>query len=80
MRRALWIGLISTGLLSGCQLGPNSTKITAQPAAEMPTPVLVAAALIPETRTGPKVNQWGGIIPDAQPTVPVDDGGLGEIK
>jgi len=28
---------------------------------------------------GPKVNQWGGIVPDALPTTPVDDGGLGEI-
>ncbi len=35
------------------------------------------AAVEPEE--GPQVNQWGGIIPDAKPVTPVDDGALGEI-
>lgn len=40
-------------------------------------PVVVAAVVVEED--GPQVNQWGGIVPDAKPTTPVDDGGLGEI-
>jgi len=40
-------------------------------------PVIVAAVVVEEE--GPQVNQWGGIVPEAKPTTPVDDGGLGEI-
>ena len=60
--------------LGACATGPQVRAVKAQGAYE---PVAVVAAVVPED--GPQVNQWGGIVPDAKPVTPVDDGGLGEI-
>ena len=70
--------LAGAGLLAAlgaCQSGPHYRAVQAPGASE---PVAVVAAVVPED--GPQVNQWGGIVPEARPTTPVDDGGLGEIQ
>ncbi|MEZ5997394.1 MAG: hypothetical protein R3B98_01720 [Hyphomonas sp.] len=67
-------GLCLLPMLGACQTGPRIRAAKAPGANE---PIAVVAAVIPEE--GPKTNQWGGIIPDAKPSTPVDDGGLGEI-
>ncbi|MBD3769668.1 MAG: hypothetical protein IE925_05915 [Rhodobacterales bacterium] len=67
-------GLMLLGGLGACAGGPQIRAVNAPGAYE---PVAVIAAVEPED--GPQVNQWGGIIPDAKPVTPVDDGALGEI-
>tara|TARA_R110000772_G_scaffold107299_1_gene209597 strand:+ start:511 stop:639 length:129 start_codon:yes stop_codon:yes gene_type:complete len=42
--------------------------------------VPLAVPVVPENPDGERINQWGGIVPDTLPTVPVDDGGLGEVE
>lgn len=66
------LGLLAT--LGACQAGPHVRAMKAKGAYE---PIAVIANVVPED--GPQINQWGGIIPDAIPTTPVDDGALGEI-
>ncbi|MCA8900176.1 MAG: hypothetical protein KDA53_02895 [Hyphomonas sp.] len=58
--------------LGACAGGIRSVK-----APGYDQPIAVVADVVPED--GPQVNQWGGIVPEAKPTTPVDDGGLGEI-
>ena len=67
-------GLALLAALSACQLGP---QVRAKAAPGSDEPIAVVARVVPED--GPKVNQWGGIIPEAKPATPVDDGGLGEV-
>ena len=67
-------GLALLGTLGACTSGSEIRAVNAPGAYE---PVAVIAAV--EAEEGPQVNQWGGIIPDAKPVTPVDDGGLGEI-
>lgn len=67
-------GLALLGALGACSSGSQIRAVNAPGAYE---PVAVIAVVEPED--GPQVNQWGGIIPDAQPVTPVDDGALGEI-
>ena len=66
------VGLIAA--LGACTSGPQIRAVKAKGAYE---PVAVVAAVVQED--GPQVNQWGGIVPDAKPTTPVDDGALEEI-
>ena len=76
--RPAGLALAGFGLLAA--LGACTTGQQIRVAKAMPgtyEPVAVAADVVPED--GPKKNQWGGIIPDAKPVTPVDDGGLGEI-
>lgn len=56
----------------------TSYRILAQ--ADPVAPVSVAAPLVENSSQGTQYNQWGGIVPDAKPSTPVDDGGLGEIR
>lgn len=67
-------GLALLGALSACATGAEIRAVNAPGAYE---PVAVAAFVEPVE--GPQVNQWGGIVPDAKPVTPVDDGALGEI-
>ncbi|MEZ5945416.1 MAG: hypothetical protein R3C13_06925 [Hyphomonas sp.] len=67
-------GLCLMPVLAACATGPQIRVAKAPGANE---PIAVVAAVVPEE--GPKTNQWGGVIPDAKPSTPVDDGGLGEI-
>ncbi len=67
-------GLALLGALSACVAGEGIRAVDAPGAYE---PIAVAAVVEPEP--GPPVNQWGGIVPDAKPITPVDDGALAEI-
>ena len=59
-------------LLTACQApGP---RVTPPASPVMPITVLV----VPEDQDGERINQWGGIVPDTAPAVPVEDGGLTE--
>ncbi len=70
------IGAAALALLGACATPPPYQVVAPAPGAY--EPVTTSAALMEETAS--QVNQWGGIIPDAKPTVPVDDGGLGELS
>ena len=61
-------------LLGACQSGPYRVTAPASPVMPLAVPV------VPENPDGERINQWGGIVPDTLPTVPVDDGGLGEVE
>ena len=61
-------------LLAACQSGPYRVTRPASPLVPLAVPV------VPEDQDGERINQWGGIVPDTLPTVPVDDGGLGEVE
>ncbi len=81
-RGALAVALLGTLNVSACALldkKPPVTTYTLLAAAPDTAPVSVAAQLVARQTTGTQYNQWGGIVPEAKPTVPVDDGGLGEI-
>jgi hypothetical protein len=61
-------------LLAACQSAPYRVTAPASPLMALAVPV------VPENPDGERINQWGGIVPDTLPTVPVDDGGLGEVE
>lgn len=65
--------------VSACASGPSVTTYKVLTAATDTTPISVAAPLVARQTTGTQYNQWGGIIPEAKPTTPVDDDGLGEL-
>jgi hypothetical protein len=67
-------GVALLAALGACASGTDIRAVNAPGAYE---PVAVVAAVEPED--GPQVNQWGGIVPEAKPVTPVDDGALGEI-
>ncbi len=73
------VGRLLAGLTLFAALGACATaapvSVVEAPGAE--EPVAVIAEVVPEE--GPQLNQWGGIVPDAKPTTPVDNGALGEI-
>lgn len=78
----LAVALLGALNVSACALldkKPPVTTYTLLAAAPDTPPVSVAAPLVARQTTGTQYNQWGGIVPEAKPTVPVDDGGLGEI-
>lgn len=69
-------------LLSACELGSRKPPVktyTLLSAATQTAPISVAAPLVARQTQGTQYNQWGGIVPDAKPTTPVDDGSLGEL-
>jgi hypothetical protein len=66
--------LVGTVLLASCQSG---VRRVAKPASAV---VPVAVPVVPENQDGERINQWGGIVPDAAPAVPVEDSGLGELE
>ena len=67
-------GLALLGALTACATDGGIRAVNAPGAYE---PLAVVAAVEPED--GPRVNQWGGIVPDAKPVTPVDDGALAEV-
>ncbi len=67
-------GLTFLGALGACVAGDGIRAVEAPGAYE---PIAVVAVVEPED--GPQVNQWGGIVPDAKPVTPVDDGALPEV-
>jgi hypothetical protein len=68
------VGLTLVAALGACVTAPPVSVIEAPGAEE---PVAVVVAVVPEE--GPQRNQWGGIVPEAKPTTPVENGALGEI-
>ncbi|MEZ5999654.1 hypothetical protein [Hyphomonas sp.] len=70
----LLAGLVLLGALTACVAGDGIRAVNAPGAYE---PIAVVAVVEPED--GPQVNQWGGIIPDAKPVTPVDNGALAEV-
>lgn len=71
--------LTGLGLLAACAgTAPASYSVTSPPEALQPE--AVPAPLTASEPDGEVMNQWGGVVPDAKPTTPVDDGALGEIS
>lgn len=56
------------------------TRYSVAPSAQPLTPILVVSVPDIAVPTGPRTNQLGGEIPQAKPTRPVEDYGLGEIR
>ena len=72
---ARWIaGITALCLAAACQSQPTTLVV------EAVAPVAVATELDTTEPDGPITNQWGGVIPDAKPTTPIDNGALGEIE
>ena len=81
VKTACWgAGLVAMCLAAACQSQPETLVVEAVAPAEPVEPVTVATALDTAEPEGPVVNQWGGIVPDAKPTTPIDNGALGEIE
>ena len=77
-----WIaGITALCLFAACQSpAPQTLVVEAVSPAQPVEPVAVATQLDTAEPEGPVVNQWGGIVPDAKPTTPVENGALGEIE
>jgi len=73
-------GLAALAFVNACASAPTETTYAVIPAAALPEPVEVPVPLDMNETEGTQYNQWGGIVPDAKPTTPVDDGALGEIN
>lgn len=77
MRSTLPSALALAGLmLAACQTPPAPSPepepaAEAAPAVELPTP--------PESDE-PRLNEWGGEVPENKPAGDVDEGGLGDIS
>lgn len=66
--------VLSAGLLMACQTAPEAPE--PEPVAE-PPPVELPA---PPAADEPRVNEWGGEVPENKPTGDVDEGGLGDLS
>ncbi|WP_291078887.1 hypothetical protein [Hyphomonas sp.] len=74
-------GFAALCLFAACQSpAPQTLVVEAVSPAQPVEPVAVATQLDTAEPEGPVVNQWGGIVPDAKPTTPVENGALGEIE
>lgn len=71
----LLAGLGLLAALGACASGPHVRALKAEGASE---PIAVIAVVVPDEDQ--RMNQWGGVIPEARPTTPVEDGGLDEIS
>ncbi|MGH1422052.1 MAG: hypothetical protein ACRBEQ_09555 [Hyphomonas sp.] len=81
-RGVVALALLGAMSVSACAMLDNKPPVTTYKllaAASDIEPVSVAMPLVATRGSGTQYNQWGGTIPEAKPTVPVDDGGLGEI-
>jgi hypothetical protein len=75
--RHAWMGagtLTGAVLLAACQM--NGGRVTAPMSPVQP----LAVPVVPVDQDGERINQWGGIVPDTVLTVPIDDGGIGEVE
>ncbi len=64
--------------VSACQTVPVETEIVQTEAAEA-DPLDVAVPISENPSEGMTENDWGGEIPQSQPTGEVDEGGLGDL-
>ncbi|MBA4227675.1 MAG: hypothetical protein C0456_13690 [Hyphomonas sp.] len=73
--RALLLAAIGSAVLAACQTAP---------AAPEPEPVAEELPVIdlppPPASDEPRVNEWGGEVPENKPAGDVDEGGLGDIS
>ncbi|PKP80922.1 MAG: hypothetical protein CVT79_12965 [Alphaproteobacteria bacterium HGW-Alphaproteobacteria-18] len=65
---------IAAALLAACQTSPDVPQ--ADPVAEEVPQVELPA---PPSSDEPRVNEWGGEVPENKPAGDVDEGGLGDL-
>jgi hypothetical protein len=75
-----FVGFTGLCLIAACQSQPAMLVVEAVAPAETIEPVAVAIELDTTEPEGPVTNQWGGVVPEAKPTTPVENGALGEIE
>lgn len=63
--------------LAACQTAPDTEPASAFAAEPEPPPVDLPAPPDPDE---PRLNEWGGEVPQNQPAGDVDEGGLGDIR
>lgn len=82
MRKLIFISGAACLALAACQTAPERPTTTYRviASAEAVTPEPSAIYVTKPTYTGPRINQYGGEIPSAKPTVDVGEGGLGEVR
>lgn len=73
-------GLTVLCLAAACQSQPTTLVVEAVAPADPVEPVAVATELDMTEAEGPVTNQWGGVVPEAKPTTPIDNGALGEVE
>lgn len=66
---------IAGPFLAACQTAPEPPA--PEPVVEAPPPVEVPA---PPAADAPRVNEWGGEVPENKPAGDVDEGGLGDLS
>lgn len=74
MRIVLSAALLGA-VLAACQTAPEPAP---EPMADQPDPEQVELPA-PPNPDEPRVNEWGGEVPQAQPAGDVGEGGLGDI-
>jgi len=73
-------GLTGLCLAAACQSQPTTLVVEAVAPADPVEPVAVATELDVTEAEGLVTNQWGGVVPEAKPTTPIDNGALGEVE
>jgi hypothetical protein len=66
---------LSASLIAACQTGPAAPE--PEPVADEAPKVELPA---PPESDEPRVNEWGGEVPENKPAGEVDEGGLGDIS
>ncbi len=74
--RAFLLAAIASAFLAACQTAPATPE--PDPVAEEPPVVVDLPA--PPAADEPRVNEWGGEVPENKPAGNVDEGGLGDIS
>jgi hypothetical protein len=73
--KASFLAVAAGALLAACQTAPAAPE--PEPVAEAPPAVDVPA---PPAAEEPRLNEWGGEVPENKPAGEVDEGGLGDIS
>ena len=73
--RALLLAAIGGAVLAACQTAPSAPE--PEPIAEEVPAVDVPP---PPAADEPRVNEWGGEVPENKPAGDVDEGGLGDLS
>ncbi len=79
--RYLGIGclLAALGLAAGCA-GPTQTRIMSEPSYGHDIPIDAPVEFVDRSQDGPRINRFGGEIPYASPSRPVDEAGIDEPR
>lgn len=73
--RAILLAAIGSAFLAACQTAPAASE--PEPVAEELPAVDVPP---PPAADEPRVNEWGGEVPENKPAGNVDEGGLGDLS